>query len=294
MAGHKKRGGHEEEHENHERWLISYADMITLLMVLFVVMFSISNVDNQKFAELSKGLSAGFGAPRYIAMSGSDSPFPGSGQQVAPVDIGVPRMGPVESGQAGEAQSIADSLPVERTETDLERAEAELARLEAIAEAAEAALAADGLEDRASYRITTDGLVVVLVADDVFFASGSAEMQPVGAEVVDAIAPVLARSDNAISAEGHANHLPVGRGSIYPSNWELSAARAAAVVRRLVEVDGLAPGRLDATGYSDTRPLVPKTDPDAIETNRRVDLLVRSTESADVRALLPTLEATRS
>jgi len=291
VAGHKKRGGHEEEHENHERWLISYADMITLLMVLFVVMFSISNVDKGKFEELSKGLSAGFGAPRYVAMSGSDSPFPGSGQQVAPVSIGLPRMGPAED---GEATSIADTLPVDRTESDLARAEVELARLDTIAREAEAALAVQGLEDRASYRVTTDGLVVVLVADDVFFASGSAQIQPTGGKIVDAIAPVLARSDNAISAEGHANHLPVGKGSIYPSNWELSAARAAAVVRRLIEVDGLAAARLDATGYSDTRPLVPPSDPGSIRTNRRVDLLVRSSESPEVRALLPTLEATRS
>ncbi|MGJ7441874.1 flagellar motor protein MotB [Aquipuribacter sp. MA13-6] len=291
MAGHKKRGGHEEEHENHERWLISYADMITLLFVLFVVMFALSTVDQKKFDELAAGMSAGAGAPRYVAMAGADSPFPGSGQQVAAIDIGVPRMGPVA---AAEVESIADTLPVERTESDLARAEAELNRLDGVAEQIQAALAEKGLEDRASYRVTTDGLVVVLVADDVFFANGSAEIQPVGAEVVDAIAPALARSDAAISAEGHANHLPVGRGSIYPSNWELSAARAAAVVRRLVEVDGLDPGRLDATGYSDTRPLVPKDDPVAIETNRRVDLLVRSTESADVRALLPTLEATRS
>ena len=72
MSGHKgRKGGHEEEHESHERWLISYADMITLLMVLFVVMFAISNVDQKKFAELSAGLSAGFGAPRFVAMDGA-------------------------------------------------------------------------------------------------------------------------------------------------------------------------------------------------------------------------------
>ena len=293
MAGHKRRGGHEEEHENHERWLISYADMITLLMVLFVVMFSISNVDKGKFEELSKGLSAGFGAPRYVAIAGSDSPFPGSGAQVDPISLDLPRIGP--GATAGEEPAtVAETLPVDRSATDLAAAEVELARLDAIARETEAALAVEGLQDRASYRVTTDGLVVVLVADDAFFASGSARIQATGGEVVDTIAPVLSRADNAISAEGHANHLPVGRGSIYPSNWELSAARAAAVVRRLIEVDGLDAGRLDATGYSDTRPLVPPSDPAAIQTNRRVDLLVRSTESADVRALLPTLAATRS
>lgn len=302
MAGHRGRrgGGHEEEHENHERWLISYADMITLLMVLFVVMFAISNVDREKFNALSGGLADGFGAPRYVALPGADSPLTGAGPMIDPIAVDVVRLGPSAGDAAeGDVESSGEGLApgqidVERTDADLAEAKAELARLDELREAAEAALAAEGLADRADYRITTDGLVIVLVADEVFFANGSAEIRPAGREVLDALAPVLDRSGNQISAEGHANHLPVGPGSIYPSNWELSAARAAAVARRLVEVDGLAPTLVDATGYSDTRPLVPKADPDAIGTNRRVDLLVRSGASAEVRELLPTLEATRS
>jgi chemotaxis protein MotB len=136
--------------------------------------------------------------------------------------------------------------------------------------------------------------VVVLFADDVFFANGSATIQPTGERVVDTLAPVLAGAGGPLSAEGHANHLPVGAGSIYPSNWELSAARAAAVVRRLVEVDGLAGDRVSATGYGDARPLVPASDPASVTINRRVDLLLRSTAPAEVRELLPTLDSTRS
>jgi chemotaxis protein MotB len=295
VAGHRGRrgGGHEEEHENHERWLISYADMITLLMVLFVVMFAISNVDREKFAALSEGLATGFGAPRFVAVAGSDSVIQGAGPLVDPIRIDVVKVGPA-GGTGEEAALLTETPTVERSGADVEAALEELQRLEQLSVEAEAALAAKGLQDRADFRITTDGLVIVLFADDVFFANGSAEIQPVGQEVVDALAPVLARSDNPVSAEGHANHLPISSGSIYPSNWELSAARAASVVRRLVEVDGLSGARLDATGYSDTRPLVPVGDPDAIETNRRVDLLVRSTAPADVRALLPGLAATRS
>lgn len=294
MAGHKKRGGHEEEHENHERWLISYADMITLLMVLFVVMFAISNVDQKKFAELSAGLASGFGAPRFVALTGSDAVLGGAGPLIDPIRVDIPQVGP--AGGQGESTTLtaAEITEAQEADLDLKEAQAELARLDDLTAKATAALEAQGLQDRAGFRVTTDGLVIVLFADDVFFASGSAQIQPTGERVVDTLAPVLIGSGNAISAEGHANHIPVAAGSIYPSNWELSAARAAAVARRLIEVDGLNGGTLDAVGYSDTRPLVPVSDPASITTNRRVDLLVRSEARPEVRQLLPTLAATRS
>jgi len=294
VAGHKKRGGHEEEHENHERWLISYADMITLLMVLFVVMFALSTADQRKFDELAAGMAAGTGSPRFVAMAGADQVLGGGGALIDPIRVDIPQVGP--AGGQGESTTLTAAAITEAQEADLDlrEAEAELARMDDLTAKATAALAAEGLQDRAGFRVTKDGLVVVLFADDVFFASGSAEIQPTGQRVVDTLAPVLIASGKAISAEGHANHLPVAPGSIYPSNWELSAARAAAVARRLIEVDGLSGGSLDAVGYSDTRPLVPASDPGSLTTNRRVDLLVRSTARAEVRELLPALDATRS
>ncbi|WP_336922286.1 flagellar motor protein MotB [Aquipuribacter sp. SD81] len=278
----------EEEHENHERWLISYADMITLLMVLFVVMFAISNVDQKKFAALSEGLASGFGAPRYIAVAGGDAVIDGKGPLVDPMKLDVVSL-VVAGGETALEQ--ADPADAEDAQRAVAEAQAELASLEEVAAQAREALAAEDLEGSADFRITEDGLVVVLFADDVFFASGSAELQPTGAVVVDAIAPALARSARQVDAEGHANHLPVRGSSTYPTNWELSAARAATVVRRLIEVDGMDGARLTAAGFSDTRPLVPVTDPDAVRVNRRVDLLVRSTARAEARALLPQLAA---
>ena len=294
MAGHGKRrgGSHEEEHENHERWLISYADMITLLMVLFVVMFAISNVDQKKFEELSSGLATGFGAPRYIAIQGSDAPLQG-GASIDPVKIDVAAMAMADEKTKQLAATMATEKDRKKAAGELQAAREELARLEGIATDAQEALAAAGLLDRAKFRITSDGLVVALVADDVFFASASAELRPVGNEVVDALAPVLAGVANPVDAEGHANHLPLAAGGTYPTNWELSAARAAGVVRRFVEVAGLDGARMSATGYGSTRPLVPVDQPDAIDRNRRVDLVIRSTESTEVRALLPKLVAER-
>lgn len=294
MAGHGKRrgGAHEEEHENHERWLISYADMITLLMVLFVVMFAISNVDQKKFEQLSSGLATGFGAPRYVAIQGSDAVLAG-GASVDPVKIDVAAMAMADEETKQLAATMATEKDRQKAAGDLQAAREELARLDDVAADAQEALAAAGLGDRAQFRITSDGLVVALVADDVFFASASAELRPVGNEVVDALAPVLAGIPNPVDAEGHANHLPLTAGAAYPTNWELSAARAAGVVRRFVDVAGLDGARMSATGYGSARPLVPIDRPDAIDRNRRVDLVIRSTETTEVRALLPKLVAER-
>jgi chemotaxis protein MotB len=285
---HKKH--EEEEHENHERWLISYADMITLLMVLFVVMFAISNVDQKKFAALSEGLASGFGAPRYIAVAGGDAVIDGKGALVDPIRMDVVNL-VVAGGQTALEQ--ADPADAEEAQQAVAEAQAELASLEEVADQAREALDEKDLAGSADFRITEDGLVVVLFADDVFFESASAELQPTGAAVVDTIAPALARSGRQVDAEGHANHLPILSNRTYPTNWELSAARAATVVRRLIEVDGMDGRKLTAAGFSDTRPLVPRTDPDAVRVNRRVDLLVRSTARPEVRALLPQLAEAR-
>ncbi len=285
----KKRGGHhEEEHENHERWLVSYADMMTLLMALFLVMFAMSTVDKIKFEQLANGLAAGFGKPAYVPLEGGDGILQAGDSQIDPIPLdaltlAIPAIDPgsFDTEAPGEEGVTPPDL--------LQRAQVEAQRLQEIAELAEARLEVAGLAGRADYRIDQRGLVIALVADNILFRNGSAELEPDGRLAVDAVAPVLRDLTVPLEVEGHANHLPLSGSALYPSNWELSAARAASVVRHLIEADGLDPARLSATGYSDTRPLVPVGDPTAIERNRRVDVVVTSTESAEVRALLPAL-----
>ena len=142
------------------------------------------------------------------------------------------------------------------------------------------------------FRITERGLVAAVVADDVFFASASATIEPRGLEVLDVMAPVLDQLPEDVAVEGHANHLRITGGQ-YPSNWELSGARATAVVRHLIDADGLEPTRLSATGFGDTRPLFPVGDPQAVTGNRRVDLVVLDQQPATVRALIPQIAAAR-
>ena len=120
---------------------------------------------------------------------------------------------------------------------------------------------------------------------------GSARLQDQGAVVLDAMAPTIAALPNELRIEGHANSLPVTPGGEWPSNWELSAVRATTVLRHLAETDGIAETRMSASAFGSTRPLVPDTDPSYVTVNRRVDVVVLSTASAEANALLPGLEA---
>jgi chemotaxis protein MotB len=172
---------------------------------------------------------------------------------------------------AGEAQAAYD---------DLAEARAKI----------EAALAAAGYAGAARFEIDERGLVVHIVADQVLFDAEQADLRPEGAAILDAVAPTLIGLPNELAIEGHANHLPVTRGGIWPSNWELSAFRATTVVRYLA-TGGVPETRMSADGYSSTEPLVPESDPTAITVNRRVDIVVLSTASAEANALLPGIDA---
>ncbi|RZU34522.1 OmpA/MotB family protein [Blastococcus saxobsidens] len=278
----------EEEHENHERWLVSYADMVTLLLVTFVVLYAMSQVDQQKFAALAKGLSATFGAP--ISVTPAATPE-GSVLDGLPgvVDIAsvIPPDPTVQQTQIDQAAAAA---ALQRAENIAAEAKAAYDDLAAARDRIEAALVAAGYAGAARYEIDERGLVVHIVADQVLFDAEQAVLRPEGRAILSAVAPTLAGLPNQLGVEGHANHLPVTRGGPWPSNWELSATRATTVVRYLAG-DGVPEGRLTATGYSSTRPLVPESDPNALSINRRVDVVVLSDASAEANALLPGIDA---
>jgi chemotaxis protein MotB len=281
----------EEEHENHERWLVSYADMLTLLFALFVVLYSMSQVDVTKFTAFSQGLQEGFGAPVSIINDGAAID--------APTDDDTP-LKPVQVAQEaaidGTAQTeaekkAAEQVAAQQAQQTAAEAKAAYDQLDRARDSLAAALAAAGQAGAAQFVIDERGLVVHVVSDPVLFAPESAALLPGGATVLDALAPTLAGLPNLIRVEGHANSLPVTRGGPWPSNWELSAIRATTVLRHLTETDGLAEDRISAAGYGSTRPLVPDSDPSYVTVNRRVDIVVASTASAAANAQLPSLEA---
>jgi chemotaxis protein MotB len=281
----------EEEHENHERWLVSYADMLTLLFALFVVLYSMSQVDVTKFTAFSQGLQEGFGAPVTILNDGAaiDAPVPDD-TPLKPVQVAQDAAidGTAQTAAEAKAAEAAAAEQARRTAAEAKAAYDQLAKSRATLEAA---LAAAGQAGSAEFVIDERGLVVHIVSDPVLFAPESAVLLPGGATVLDALAPTLTALPNQLRVEGHANSLPVTRGGPWPSNWELSAIRATTVLRHLSEADGLAEDRMSAAGYGSTRPLVPDSDPSYVTVNRRVDIVVVSTASAAANAQLPSLEA---
>jgi chemotaxis protein MotB len=287
--GRRPKKHEEEEHENHERWLVSYADMLTLLFALFVVLFAMSQVDITKFNAFAEGLQEGFGAPVTIL---SDGAVLDAETETPLQPVQVAEEAAIDGTEQTDAEkAAAEQAAAQQAQQTAAEATAAYDQLSQTEQALKDALASAGQSGAAQFVIDERGLVVHVVSDPVLFAPESAALLRRGATVLDSIAPTLAALPNQIRIEGHANSLPVTKGGPWPSNWELSAVRATTVLRHLSEDDGVAEDRMSAAGYGSTRPLVPDSDPDHVTVNRRVDVVVLSAASAEANALLPGLEA---
>ncbi len=290
MSGHSgggRRTKHEEheEHENHERWLVSYADMVTLLMVLFVVMFAMSAVDERKYAELKDGLAAGFGNSDAL-LEGNESILDQAGSSavraIAP-QVNTDDMTPEQQQAVADAVRQAQALQNQRS---WDEATAEAERLERVRKDLLGALDARGLGGDVTTSYDHRGLVVSLVSRHVVFQANLASLSLRGQQVVDAIAPVLARLEDDLQVDGHTNQVPV-KPKYYDTDWDLSAARAVTVLRRLEERHGLPTARLSVAGYGSTRPLLDPDEPGSQEVNKRVDIVVLTGLAPQDAALLP-------
>jgi chemotaxis protein MotB len=294
MSKRRHKGGHDEEHVNHERWLLTYADMITLLMVLFIVMFAMSSVDSKKFEELKQSLAGAFGGSQTLVPGGASQGGSTDGISPVPIDLqietgaGAEALTQLTPDEATEAVQQADRVEAYRNQ---KAAAAEVESLRELQQTMARELAAAGLTDESvQFQITERGLVVRVITSAIVFGGDSAVLLPQGRRIVAALAPALAAVPNQVEVSGHTNQLPVATVN-YPSGWELSTARASSVVRHLLTFPGIAAERLAAVGYSDLRPLYPPSDPISVVRNRRVEVLVLSGRPAAVRALLETVAA---
>ena len=270
---------HEEEHENHERWLVTYADMITLLMVLFIVLFAMSTVEEKKFNQLKEGLAAGFGQSESI-LDGSTAVLEESGVSAAkPL---TPNEYLAEPGV--DAETVAKVLQ-EQNQKRYAEAETEADRLEEIERRILAALRAENLEDDVRTVIDGRGLTVSLVSKHVVFEADLANLTRRGRLIVDTMAPVLLELDDDLAIEGHTNQAP-GAPKYYASDWDLSAARAVTVLRHLNERRGIPAERLSAVGFGKIRPLVDPDEPESQQLNKRVDIVVLSSLAEENHELL--------
>lgn len=242
-----------EEHENHERWLVSYADFITLLFAFFVVMYSLSTVNEGKYKVLSDSLVAAF---RNVNIKTA-------GPELTP---GITT--PLPTAQLG-------SKPITplKNAKDEERKRQQRDRMRNMAQELQQALAT--LVSQGQVRVT-EGLkgVTVEINASVLFPVGEAKLQPGAMKALRAVAEVLAPTEFPIIVEGHTDPTPIGTPQ-FPSNWELSGARASSVVRLFVDA-GVAAQRLTATGYGEQRPIAGNDTTQGRARNRRVTILIEA------------------
>jgi chemotaxis protein MotB len=284
MRRRRRSDAHPEEHDNHERWLVTYADMVTLLMVLFIVLFAMSQVDQKKFDALKAGLAAGFGQSTSIQDGSSsilEQPGEAVAQPIAPSQFAVD-VKEVKTSAVSKAIATHEDLQAARKYAD---AKTEVDRLKALLERLNRALRAHHLEDDVQASIDTRGLVVSLVSRHVVFEPNLATLSARGQEVVDTLAPVLRDIPDPLQIDGHTNQVKV-KPKYYPTDWELSAARAVTVLRHLNEVDQVPAVRMTASAFGHEKPLIDPAKPGSQRINKRVDIVVLSTLPSETRDLI--------
>lgn len=287
----RKRREEEEEHEEGaERWLVTYADMLTLLMVLFIVLFAMSTVDSQKYEKLKAGLADGFGRSASI-LEGGQKTIVDKGnleEDASSYDQAVQALPQSEQAQV---QQIVDKSAQQRIQRQYADAKNEADRLQAIWRRMQAALRQRGLQDDVQATIDERGLVVSLVSRHVVFEPNVATLTARGRSILDTLAPVLAGLTEPIEVDGHTNQVKV-KPKYYPTDWDLSSARAISALRYLQETRHLPTGRLTASAFGHTKPLVDPRLPGSQAVNKRVDIVVLSQVPAETREKLTEIGGT--
>ncbi|WP_068830750.1 flagellar motor protein MotD [Pseudomonas sp. BMS12] len=241
-----------EEHENHERWLVSYADFITLLFAFFVVMYSISSINEGKYKVLSESLVGVFSEPE---------------RAIKPIPIGDEKPRTTEPDRSmiednpNSSTSAEPSDPLEEIASSMRDAFGDLI---------------------ASEQLTVRGnelWVEIELNSSLLFPSGDAIPNETAFILIEKVARILAPYENPVHVEGFTDNLPINTAQ-FPSNWELSAARAASIVRMLA-LDGVSEGRLAAVGYGEFQPVADNATAEGRARNRRVVLVI--SRNLDVR-----------
>ncbi|KSK76067.1 flagellar motor protein MotD [Pseudomonas aeruginosa] len=239
----QRRRRHQEEHENHERWLVSYADFITLLFAFFVVMYSISSINEGKYKILSETLTGVFNQPD---------------RSLKPIPIGDERPRTTEPERTSVEEQPSDNA-------------ASADSLERIADSVRDAFGDLIASDQLSVR-GNELWIEITLNSSLLFPSGDALPNDAAFDIVEKVAKILAPYKNPIHVEGFTDDVPI-HSPRYPTNWELSAARAASIVR-LLGNDGVEPSRMAAVGYGEFQPVADNASAEGWAKNRRVVLVI--------------------
>ncbi len=243
----------EEKHENSERWLLTYSDMITLLLVLFIMMYTISKVDTDKFEALAYQLGITLGAEVSVVQEAGDTSDMDNDEWSGLGDSHTSKP-EVSSPQASTAAASQQVQGVKSIQDQIQ---------ELVDEA--------GIETLVGIHTEQRGVVVSL-KEALLFNSGSADVNKEGQEMLKKMSGIFTTVDNYISVEGSADNVPISSAR-YASNWELASQRAINVAK-LLQSYGVDPARLSSTSYGEYRPVAPNDSEENKERNRRVDIVI--------------------
>jgi chemotaxis protein MotB len=267
---HARRGSHNDDHEGEhdesERWLVSFADMMTLLFCLFMVLFSISSVNTSKFDQLQKSLQDAFSGKvlsggKAIMQTGSATEAERAA--ATPPVPSLTALNQIPTQGTTEAQKSKEQVAAANEQNDFRQLKR---RIDQLAKKA-------GLGGRVAVTIRRRGLVIQLLTDKVFFDSGSADIKPGALGLLNKIGDILnGEHAHPIVIEGYTDSQPISGGR-YPSNWELSGFRASAVLRKFLG-DGVLERRMSAQAFADTVPIATNSTAAGRATNRRVDVVL--------------------
>jgi chemotaxis protein MotB len=271
-----------EKKENSERWLLTYSDLITLLMILFVVLFAMSSTDQEKYSQLAQSLQAALGdngktINGSMIQNGSgilEEQTPGSGtdieyqNQSSEQDIGSGEGNNGEDGTGKDGTGKTGESDV-KSSTEFNNLRTELLQ----------AIKNDKFKDKLYITITEKGLVIS-VSNDILFDSGKADVKSDMKETLEIIAQLINRIGNPIQVDGYTDNIPV-HNNRYTSNWQLSAERAANVVEYLIDNNNVKPERLTASGHGEYRPVASNKTAEGRESNRRISITILYSDAAN-------------
>lgn len=237
----------ETEEGGNASWLTTFNDMMTLLMVFFVLIFSIGSLNLNRTSGLIDNLQSALG----VLMAGKEVPVAVANKSVVPQIAADTDTAPTAGTQQNQlAASATSSVRLQQFLKSLK------------------------LDPSMQAHFSSEGLRITL-KDNILFDIGRAEINPHAFPLLNRMAVKLAKLPNRIRIEGHTDNIPIKTG-LYPSNWELSVARAVNVLKYLVKAGGIAPARMSAVGYGNSRPLVPNDSPQNRAKNRRVEIVLVS------------------
>jgi chemotaxis protein MotB len=255
-----KKRGHDESHID-ETWLIPYADLLTLLLALFIVLFASSSLDAKKFETLAQSLSNAFNGGTGVLQNPSPTPTP------------VPRSTDDSPSDPSSSITPKPSKEEERQAAKQQQEQQETEDLQKLKQSMDKYIHDNGLDNQIETKLLPEGLKIV-IRDLAFFRLGSAEIKPEARNLAVAMSHLLAAYPRKVVVSGHTDNVPITSGQ-YSSNWDLSTRRAVNFLHILLENDKLDPSNFSAVGYGEYQPVVPNDTEEHRAQNRRIEVFIQ-------------------